>query len=106
MALLQVTVAAGPALAHGDTIRVSYSAVRPGRLVVAPGTTVHFHNANSSGAPCTVVIGDGDDAVESPPLGRAEGWHYTFESPGEYRFHVKEYPSRTGVVVVAAAPAS
>jgi plastocyanin len=104
VALLGLTVAAGLALAHGDTIRVSYSAVRPGRLVVATGTTVHFHNANSSGAPCTVVIGDGDEAVESPPLGRAEGWHYTFESPGEYRFHLKEYPSRTGVVVVAAPP--
>lgn len=91
-----------PAVAHGNTIRVSYRGVKPVRLVVVAGTTVHFHNANSSGAVCTVVI-DGDIA-ESPPLSRSEGWHFTFDSPGEYHFFVKEYPSRTGEVVVVAAP--
>lgn len=93
---------APPVQAHGDTVRVSYRAVQPKRLVVEAGTTVHFHNANSSGAVCTVVF---DDALaESPPLGRAEGWHHTFDTPGEFRFVVKEYPSRTGLIVVIARP--
>jgi len=100
------SIAPGEALAHGDTIRVAFSGVRPERLVVVAGTTVHFHNANASGSPVTVVIGEGESRVESPVLGRAEGWHHTFDTPGEYRFHVKEYPSREGVVVVAPAPDS
>jgi plastocyanin len=98
--VLALLLVAGPVYAHGDTIRVSYSAVRPARLVVEAGTTVHFHNANASGAPCTVVFDDG--STTSPPLGRAEGWHHTFEAPGEYPFHLEEYPSRTGRVVVVA----
>ena len=45
------------ALAHGDTIRLSYARVQPERLVVVAGTTVHFHNANQSGAPCISTSG-------------------------------------------------
>ena len=30
------------ALAHGDTIRLSYARIQPERLVVVEGTTVHF----------------------------------------------------------------
>lgn len=87
-------------LAHGDTVRVSYASVKPERLVVKVGTTVHFHNANASGAPCTIVFSDG--TTKSPALGRAEGWHHTFDQPGEYDFELVEYPSRKGVVVVVA----
>jgi plastocyanin len=100
-----LALAAGHAVAHGDTIRVSYAAVRPERLVIGAGTTVHFHNANSSGAPVTIVLGAGDAAVRSPVLGRAEGWHHTFDLAGEHPFHVAESPSRTGLVVVVTAPA-
>lgn len=100
--VLLLVMQSASALAHGDTIRVSYKGVRPARLVVVAGTTVHFHNANASGAPCTVVVRGGE--AQSPPLGRAEGWHHTFEEPGEYPFHVGEYPSRKGVVVVTPAP--
>jgi plastocyanin len=88
------------AMAHGDTVRVSYASVAPERLVVKVGTTVHFHNANASGAPCTIVFADG--TTKSPALGRAEGWHHTFDEPGEYDFQLAEYPSRKGVVVVVA----
>ena len=95
-------LAASTAQAHGDTIRLSYAAVRPERLTVPAGTTVHFENANASGSPITVVVGDG--VARSPVLGRAEGWHYTFESPGEHRFVVEEAPSRTGVVIVLTPP--
>lgn len=88
------------AFAHGDTIRVGYASIQPERLVVVAGTTVHFHNANASGAPCTVVF-EGE-TVKSPTLGRAEGWHHTFATPGEFHFQLAEMPSRQGVVVVVA----
>jgi len=90
---------AGEAVAHGDTIKVSYAAVRPEKLIIKAGTTVHFHNANASPKVCTIVFDEG--GLESPALARAEGWHYTFEKPGQYTFHLKELPSRTGVIVVA-----
>jgi len=97
---LAVCSAPPAAFAHGDTVRVGYGSIRPERLVVVVGTTVHFHNANASGATCTVVF-DGD-AVRSPALGRAEGWHHTFETPGEFHFQLAEMPSRQGVIVVVA----
>lgn len=100
LALLGVASLGQPpvALAHGDTVRVAYGSVKPERLVVKVGTTVHFHNANASGAPCTVVLDDG--SATSPALGRAVGWHHTFEKAGEFVFHLSEYPSRTGTIVV------
>jgi plastocyanin len=92
------------ALAHGDTIRLSYARVQPERLVVVAGTTVHFHNANQSGAPCTVVIDEGK--AQSPILGRAEGWHYTFENAGTFSFFIEQFPSRGGKVIVTPDPKS
>ena len=99
---LALALGASGAHAHGDTIRVSYAVLKPERLTVPAGTTVHFENANASGAPCTIVIGDG--VARSPALGRAEGWHYTFENPGEHRFFVEEAPSRAGAVIVLTPP--
>ena len=42
-----------------------------------------------------------DGAFESPTLARAEGWHYTFEKAGTYSFHIAEFASSTGTIVVA-----
>ena len=92
------------ALAHGDTIRLSYARVQPERLVVFAGTTVHFHNANQSGAPCTVIVEEAK--AQSPVLGRAEGWHYTFENAGTFSFFVEQFPSRSGKVIVTPDPKS
>ncbi len=83
---------------HGPTIRVSYSGVRPKQLAIPAGTTVHFKNANSGPGACTVVADDG--SFTSPPITRSEGWHYEFAEPGSYSFHVKEYDSARGVVLV------
>lgn len=89
---------AGPASAHGPTVRVAWSGLKPATLTVRAGTTVHFHNANSSGSPSTVVADDG--SFSSPTLGRAEGWHYTFEAPGSFDYHLSEQPSAKGRIVV------
>ncbi len=92
---------AGAAWAHGPTIRVSYSGVRPSVLRIPAGTTVHFQNTNGSDGACTLVGDDG--AFESPTLARGEGWHYTFEEPGTFHFVVREYTSASGTVVVGPA---
>jgi plastocyanin len=73
--------------------------VRPSELAVASGTTVHFRNANATGAPCTIFSLDG--SFESPVMTRSEGWHYTFEKAGRYAFRVKEMPHVEGVILVA-----
>lgn len=86
------------ARAHGPTVRVGYSGVRPSQIAIEAGTTVHFHNANSGDGICTVVADDG--SFESPPLARGEGWHHEFTRPGRYAFHVKEYSSAAGVILV------
>lgn len=92
---------AGPAAAHGPTVRVSWSGVKPGKITVRAGATVHFHNANSSGSPCTLVAEDG--SFESPTLGRAEGWHHVFAKPGTFTYHVKEMTSARGTIVVVGS---
>ena len=89
--------------AHGPTVRVAYSGVRPRVVSIEAGTTVHFQNANASGAVCTIVADDG--SFESPPLSRAEGWHYTFDKPGSHAFHLKELAKSAGKIVVGPRPA-
>lgn len=98
LAVLAVVLTAGVATAHGPTVRVSYKGIQPERLVVEVGQTVHFHNANSSGAPCTIVAEGG--AFVSPTLGRAEGYHYTFEELGTVQYKIQEFPGVTGRVTV------
>jgi len=88
-----------PASAHGPTVKVSYGRVSPALVVLRPGETVHFHNANAAPGTCTVVAEDG--SFRSPPLERAEGWHYTFQKPGRFAFSVEGYPRARGEVVVA-----
>ncbi len=96
--ILLVSTGSPPANAHGTTVRVSWSGIQPPTLTVRVGTEVHFHNANSSGSPCTVVAEDG--SFESPTLGRAEGWHHVFAKPGSFAFHLVEQPGAKGKVVV------
>lgn len=98
LVLVLALLLAAPAAAHGPTVRVAWSGVRPATLTVRAGDTVHFHNANSSAGTCTVV-GEGD-AFRSPALGRAEGWHHTFPEPGTFPFHVAEFPDARGRIVV------
>ena len=87
-----------PAAAHGPTMRVAWSGIQPPKLTIRVGATVHFHNANTSGAPCTVVADDG--SFRSPTLGRAEGWHHTFEKAGTFAFHLSEQSGAKGRIVV------
>jgi plastocyanin len=95
---LALLVPATPATAHGPTVRLAYGRVQPPTVTVEVGQTVHFHNASTSGAPVTVVALDG--SFESPTLGRAEGWHYTFETPGDHPYRIREAAGSEGLVRV------
>lgn len=98
IAILLFALAAPAARAHGPTVQVSYAGARPDRLTVAAGQTVHFQNMNTGAGTCTLVGEDG--AFESPTLARREGWHHTFEIPGEFSYTLKEFPGVKGTVRV------
>jgi plastocyanin len=81
---------AGAARAHGPTAEASFSGFRPRLVTIAAGDTVHFRRASGSQVSLTVV----SDAGLFRPQGLdASGWHYTFERPGDYSFHLQEKPS-------------
>ena len=100
-ALLAATAAllALPAAAHGPTLRLAYDGLKPARLAIRVGQTVHFHNASTT--PRTFTVQADDGSFESPPLPRGEGWHHTFESSGAFDLHVKEHPKLRATIFVA-----
>jgi plastocyanin len=98
-----LVLALGPALAttaraHGPAIDASYSAFRPRQVTIAAGDTIHFRNAAGSDLSLTIVADDG--SFESPVLGRAEGWHHTFEAPGDFPIHLKENSATRARILV------
>jgi len=99
-ALLCLVLAASAAHAHGPAIKVSYAGARPEVLTIVVGQTVHFQNVNTGAGTCTLVGDNG--AFESPTLARREGWHHTFETPGEFPYRVKELPGVKGTVQVVS----
>lgn len=98
-AALAALLAAVPAGAHGPTVRLAYDGLRPSQLAIRAGQTVHFHNASTTPRTFTLIADDG--SIESPPLARGEGWHYTFETPGTHALHVKEHPNLRATILVA-----
>lgn len=95
-----VLLGAGPALAHGATVRLSYGRVSPPKIAIHAGDKVHFENASATPRTFTVK-GDGG-SFESPPLARGQDWHHEFEKAGDYKFSVAEFPEMQGEVVVVA----
>ena len=69
---------------------------------VRPRSSNRIAYQGASGAVCTIVADDG--SFESPPLSRAEGWHYTFDKPGSHAFHLKELAKSAGKIVVGPRP--
>jgi len=89
-------LAAPPALAHGPTVRVSFSGVNPPTLTIEVGTTVHFHNDGTT----AVTVAAVDGSFEGPTLAAAEGWHHTFEQAGVFEYRLKESSRAKGKLVV------
>lgn len=97
-------VCAGPALAHGPTIKVSDQEMKPGLLNLFVGTTVHF--AKIGATPALHVVVDEAAGIESPALENAgDGWHYTFDAEGTYEIFIREHPgAKARIVVVPKRP--
>ena len=88
-----------PAQAHGPTIEISHSEMKPPLLNLFVGTTVHF--ANTVAMPGGHVVVDEAGTLESPPLEKpGDGWHYTFEEAGTYEVFVKQHPMAKARIVV------
>ena len=98
LALLLALGLGTPALAHGPTMDVSYSGVRPKQLVVRVGDTVHFRNRNVAAGDCTLVTEEGEFGV--PVLPRGGDFHLTVDTPGQIDFFVKELPRARGTLIV------
>lgn len=101
LALLAGLALALPAPAHGPTLDVSYSGVRPKQLVVRVGDTVHVRNRNAAVGDVTLVTEEGEFGV--PTLPRGGDFHLTLEKPAEIRFFVKEFPQARGSLLVVEA---
>lgn len=89
----------GAASAHGPTIAITHSEMKPPLLNLFVGTTVHFDNKVVM--PGGHVVVDEGGTLESPPLEKpGDGWHYTFDEPGTYHVFVKQHPKARAKIVV------
>lgn len=90
---------AASARAHGPTIEITHSEMKPALLNLWVGTTVHF--ANKVSMPGGHVVVDASGTIESPPLEEpGDGWHYTFEEVGTYELRLRQHPKATAKIVV------
>jgi plastocyanin len=110
MGLASLLVAATPGvLSAGDmavqagaqaaAIQIDNFHYTPPSLVVAPGTTVTWTNADDS--PHTVREKDGK--FKSAALDTDDTFSQTFAAPGEYEYFCSIHPYMTGMVVVKPA---
>jgi len=84
------------AAANAAAIRIDNFNFAPPTLVVAPGTTVTWTNADDS--PHTVREKDGK--FKSAALDTDDTFSQTFTAPGEYEYFCSIHPRMTGKVVV------
>jgi plastocyanin len=85
--------------ANSAAIQIDNFHYTPPSLVVAPGTTVTWTNADDS--PHTVREKDGK--FKSAALDTDDKFSQTFVAPGEYEYFCSIHPYMTGKVVVKPA---
>jgi plastocyanin len=90
--------AAAPAATNPAVVRIDNFNFTPPTLVVAPGTTVTWTNADDS--PHTVREKDGK--FKSAALDTDDTFSQTFTAPGEYEYFCSIHPRMVGKVVVKA----
>jgi plastocyanin len=101
-ALLYAAMPAAPA-AGTTAVRIDNFNFTPPTLVVAPGTTVTWTNADDS--PHTVREKDGK--FKSAALDTDDTFSHTFAAPGEYPYICTIHPYMVGKILVKPAkPAS
>jgi plastocyanin len=96
---LSVGDAAVQAGAQAAAIQIDNFHYTPPSLVVAPGTTVTWTNADDS--PHTVREKDGK--FKSAALDTDDTFSQTFAAPGEYEYFCSIHPYMTGKIVVKPA---
>ena len=94
--------AAPQAAAAPATVRIDNFNFSPPALVVAPGTTVTWTNADDS--PHTVREKDGK--FKSAALDTDDMFSQTFTAPGEYEYFCTIHPRMVGKVIVKPAQPS
>jgi plastocyanin len=90
----QAAAAAAPAKLQ--KVAISNFAFAPQVIVVAPGTTVTWTNADED--PHTVVAND--KSFHSAAMDTDESYSFTFTRPGEYAYFCSLHPHMTGKVIV------
>ena len=91
VSLAVTLLSSGVARAHGPTIEMTHSEMKPALLNLFAGSTVHFLNKVEMPGGHVIVVESGQ--TESPPLADpGDGWHYTFEEPGTYRVFLRQHP--------------
>ena len=90
--------AAAAVAANSAAIQIDNFHYTPPSLVVAPGTTVTWTNADDS--PHTVREKDGK--FKSAALDTDDKFSQTFAEPGEYEYFCSIHPYMTGKIVVKA----
>jgi len=93
---------AGAKAANAAAVRIDNFNFTPPDLVVAPGTTVTWTNADDS--PHTVREKDGK--FKSAALDTDDTFSQTFTAPGEYEYFCSIHPRMVGKVVVKPAGSS
>jgi plastocyanin len=88
--------AAVQAAANPAAVRIDNFNFTPPTLVVAPGTTVTWTNADDS--PHTVR--DKDGKFKSAALDTDDTFSQTFAAPGEYEYFCSLHPRMVGKIVV------
>ena len=68
----------------------------PTAIVVAPGATVTWTNADNE--PHSIVMVD--SSFRSPPMDTGGHFSHTFAAPGQYRYFCGFHPQMTGLVIV------
>lgn len=97
--LFAVLCFASAAGAHGPTFHFGRDSLEPRSVEIAVGAVVHFHNHDFM--PGGMKLRALDGSFESPPLGRDQSWHRTFEEAGEFEFEVVGFGIKGRIVVVA-----
>lgn len=90
-------VAPGEASPGTVAASIGDGAYEPALVTVSPGTSVVWTN---EGARTHSVVSDDGGFSGSGLLDPTQAFTFTFQVPGEYRYHCRYHPELTGTVVV------
>ncbi|GGF39951.1 hypothetical protein GCM10011611_52950 [Aliidongia dinghuensis] len=93
-AMQTAQAAAAPVVANA--VKIDNFSFQPAAIVVKPGTTVTWTNADD--IPHTVT--EADRTFKSPPLDTDDKWSHTFTEPGEYHYFCSLHSKMVGTVIV------